>query len=140
MSSPKDLLLRGTALLDRQLEQHGFKLEPTDAAKGSGGHFAVGRYSNGDRSITLHVRHALGIIEYRWGDHVINHSDYMTTLGVRDKAAYPGFSDDPLDSFRHLLSDLHDYCGDFLSGSRPEVFAEHTARARQSGFHRQRLP
>ncbi len=140
MSSAEDLLLQGKAVLEPLLQHYGFEFELVDAAKGSGGHFAVGRYSNGDRSITLHVRHALGIVEYRWREQSINHADYMTSLGVRDRAAYPGFSGDPLDSFSHLLSDLQDYCGEFLSGSNLEAFAEHVAKTHGPGFHSRRLP
>jgi hypothetical protein len=34
-----------------------------------------------------------------------------------ERPQYPGFSDDPLDGFRHLAHDLRKYCADFLVGS-----------------------
>ena len=39
---------------------------------------------------------------------------YVAGKGI---AAYPGFSQDPLDGFRHLSEDLKKYGADFLSGT-----------------------
>lgn len=40
----------------------------------------------------------------------------MEELGVRERAAYPGLSEDPLDGFRHLADDIQRFAADFLTG------------------------
>ena len=48
----------------------------------------------------------------------LRHVDYMRALKARNQ--YPGFSDDPLDGFRHLLHDLEQYASDFIDGPGDE--------------------
>jgi hypothetical protein len=61
----------------------------------------------------------------------------MRALGVR--GAYPGFSQDALDGFRHVLSDLTAHAGGFLAGPKAEFARCVEAAARRnsmSGFKR----
>jgi hypothetical protein len=46
----------------------------------------------------------LGIVRYGWGDEAFDQRHVVGALGA--VAAYPGFSKDPLDGFRHLAQDL----------------------------------
>jgi hypothetical protein len=58
-------------------------------------------------------------------------------LGRRGGNHYPGFSEDPLDGFRHLRYDLERYCSEFLSGSAEafqQVAARAATQARVTGF------
>src|SRR6478735_3612053 len=99
------MLTEGRRILDPVLVPAGFLFTMTASADGSGGHYAVGRYSARKRFLELHTRWALGIVRYGIRDQWIEHSQLMGALGVRAQAAYPGFSDDPLDGFRHLRED-----------------------------------
>lgn len=54
------------------------------------------------------------------GELCIDHADYMSVAAGRGQNQYPGFSDDPLDGFRHLAHDLCAYCAAFLSGPDAE--------------------
>ena len=53
-------------------------------------------------------------------------------LGGGSAHHYPGFSDDPLDGFRHLAHDLENFAGDFLIGSG-EVLARAAAKEAEEG-------
>jgi hypothetical protein len=77
--------------------------EPT-VVSGSGGVSAAARWTKGEQSIELHVRAALGIVDYVWGTDRFGHKDYLRVL---DRVgAYPGFSADPIEPFEHLAVDL----------------------------------
>src|SRR5262249_9054433 len=121
-STPDANAFRGTRLLAPLLKPHGFRFRITWVDRGSGGSFAVGRYSHGKWWLELHVREALGIVNYGYGDTSIEHRPYMEILGVRDQAEYPGFSTDPVDSFRHLRPDLERHAGVFLRRDQPNPF------------------
>jgi hypothetical protein len=55
------------------------------------------------------------------GSLTLSHEDYLwSALGSRDQGQYPGFSDEPLDAFRHLARDIRAYCGAFISGDASE--------------------
>jgi hypothetical protein len=80
-------------------------LVDVSGAKGSGGQFAVGTWVRADDfQVETHVRGGLGIVQYQWSGASFTHQAYMRWLGTR--RAYPGFSDEPLDGFRHLAADL----------------------------------
>jgi hypothetical protein len=114
----------GVELLAPALTPHGFRFEFRETGKGSGGAFAWGEFVRGDRRLQLHFRHALGMVTYHLDDLVLAHEDFMrAVLGTAGGNAYPGFSDDPLDGFRHLRHDLERYAGSFLSGSDAEFRA-----------------
>lgn len=86
------------------LSPFGYALVETSQGKGSGGLVATGRWVAGERVIETHVRWALGIVVYRWGDLELTHQEFLRVRGL--DGAYPGFSDDPMDGFRHLAADL----------------------------------
>jgi hypothetical protein len=56
------------------------------------------------------------MVSYGWDDTVIGHKDFLRGLGSR--GAYPGFSKDPLDGFRHLAEDLAGPLASFVKGNR----------------------
>jgi hypothetical protein len=121
--SPDEALAAGVAILSPLLERHEFVYVPGATGAGSGGHFAAGDFRRARvadvRRLELHFRHSLGL----------SHADYMRALGVR--GAYPGFSQDALDGFRHLLSDLTAQAGGFLAGPKAEF-----ARCVEAAAHR----
>ncbi len=108
----------GVEILTPVLAPHGFHFEFRESDKGSGGHFAWGQFVRGDRRLELHFRHALGLVTYHLGDVVLTHEDFMrVALGGARENAYPGFSNDPLDGFRHLRHDLERFAAAFLAGT-----------------------
>ncbi len=122
------------------MQSHGFVYVPGSAGVGSGGAFATGEFRRGSRRLELHYRGSLGLVAYHAGDLTLSHKDYMwSVLGEPWKSAYPGFSNDPLDSFRHLRADLESYCIDFLAGS-DIAFAAHIQRAEALKNATSRLP
>ena len=116
MDRPTDVLRAGCEILDTVLVPHGFHFALRDAARSSGGHFAWGKYVRGDRRLALHFRASLGLVTYHLGDVQVSHESCVRTLhGASVGNAYPGFSDDPLDGFRHLRQDLERYASAFLA-------------------------
>jgi hypothetical protein len=111
----------GCKILDDVLNPHGFFLVEGASGNSSGGNFASGEYIKGDRGLEIHLRYSLGLVTYHVGHLSLTHESYMRTLlGKNGGNQYPGFSDDPLDGFRHLSYDLSQFCGDFLNGSVEE--------------------
>ena len=122
MSRPTDVLRAGCEILDVVLVPHGFQFALRDAAQSSGGHFAWGDYVRGDRRLELHFRWSLGLVMYHLGDAQVSHVGYVRTVhGVAGGNAYPGFSDDALDGFRHLRHELETYGHTFLRGTDEEL-------------------
>lgn len=120
------------------MNANGFKLIEWEPGKSSGGNFASGEYVKGDRRLEIHFRYSLGLVTYHMGDLSLPHQAYMRALlGKSGGNKYPGFSNDPLDGFRHLKHDLENFCGDFLAGTGEEfgrcVQANATA-AKPTGF------
>ena len=114
----KETLQRGADLLGTLLLPIGFEFEFLGAGKGSGGAFAFGHFQRGKRRLEFHVRNALGLVRYHFGDRSMSHEDYMHAfLEKRHASNYPGFSGGPMDGFRDLLSDLANFGTDFLAGS-----------------------
>jgi hypothetical protein len=117
-------LQRGVEILAPALVPHGFRFEFRRTDKGSGGYFAWGEFVRGDRRLALHFRHALGLVTYHLGNDVIAHEDFMrVVLGGARTNEYPGFSEDPLDGFRHLRHDLEKFAAPFVTGSDAEFQA-----------------
>jgi hypothetical protein len=116
-SDPKAELEAGAKILESALAPHGFVFAFQDAGHGSGGDYAWGKYLCGDRSLYLHHRWGLGIVEYHIGDLWIEHSAYLNFLGVERQSDLISL---PLESgperYRALHSDLTRYCGDFIYG------------------------
>ena len=122
MNQPGDALEAGQAILDPVLVPHGFQFALRDAGRGSGGHFASGEYVRGSRRLELHYRWSLGLVTYHLADAHATHEAYVRMVHGRPGGnAYPGFSDDRLDAFRHLRHDLESYGEAFLRGSDPEL-------------------
>ena len=108
-------------MLDEVMNPHGFFLVEGASGGSSGGDYARGEYVRGDRRLEIHFRGSLGLVTYHLGDLSLAHTSYMRALlGKNGGNQYPGFSDDPLDGFRHLRHDLSHFCVDFLSGSGEE--------------------
>jgi hypothetical protein len=137
---PEEILARGREILDPLLEPLGFHFTLEEVGRGSGGPFAFGTYRSGSWVIELHVRWALGIVNYGVGATRLEHKTYMEFLGVRRQAAYPGFSADPLDGFRHLRADLEQFAGAFLRKEDAAVFEEYAHRFERQPDLFKRLP
>lgn len=112
----KDSLTAGSTILAPLLSPHGFTFEFREEGRGSGGFFAWAEFVREERRLELHFRHSLGLVTYCIGPLHARHETYMKELGVLGRNQYPGFSDDPLDGFRHLANDLG-FADDFLSGN-----------------------
>jgi hypothetical protein len=121
---PVEMLRAGCEILDPVMNSHGFRFAPGWSSRGSGGYFARGDYVREDRRLELHFMYSLGLVAYHIGDVSVSHDAYLRAL---TKGAggnqYPGFSNDPLDGFRHLAHDLQKFCGDFLSGGGEVLIA-----------------
>jgi hypothetical protein len=118
VDDPNHTLQRGASLLGQLLLRHGFVFEILGAGEGSGGTFAFGHFRRGDRRVELHFRYSLGLVRYHLGSRSMSHEDFMYAVqGKLHASKYPGFSGDPMDGFRDLLSDLEAYGTDFLSGT-----------------------
>lgn len=112
----------GCDILDPVLQPHGYLR--TDeyeyqypSIMGAGPVVVRGGFIRGDRHLELELSYALSKVVYRIDDLCLEHGPYMKALGVPPGAsAYPGFSDDPLDGFRHLASDLRCFATEFLAG------------------------
>ncbi|HVS07688.1 MAG TPA: hypothetical protein VHK65_16190 [Candidatus Dormibacteraeota bacterium] len=139
-ASPLDWLRQGQEILDPVFVPRGYRFELEEPQQGSGGEFAIGYYRKGEQSVELHFRWALGIVKYRIADDSLDHKQYMGLLGVADQTAYPGFSDDPLDGFRHLRSDLERFGEPFLSGKERNRFPALVREAKENERHLRHLP
>lgn len=116
-----EIFRAGCEILDEVMKPHGFAFVAGAAGQSSGGNFASGEYVKSDRRLEVHFRYSLGLVSYHIGSLSMTHDAYMRALLGRDGGnKYPGFSDDPLDGFRHLRDDLWHFCGDFLSGTGEE--------------------
>lgn len=106
------------------LELHGFCYVDGEAGIGSGGEYARGAFVRGDRRLEFGVRESLGEVVYYAAGTVVAHEFYMRgKLGRHAPNEYPGFSNDPIEEFRHLARDLEHYCAEFLTGSDCEFLA-----------------
>jgi hypothetical protein len=111
---PEKRLMEGAAILDKKLKPLGFSFKVAETGKGSGGDFAIGTFTAGDREIRVWFRFHLGAVTYRKGTVEASHQALMQCLGLEEKARYPGFqTDNPLEGFQDLLADL-EHCSLFL--------------------------
>ncbi len=111
-------LNEGALILGEVLTPNGFVFAPVAHGNGSGGPAAQGRFVRGTQAIDLHFRRTLGLVSYAWDAVVVSHADYLR--GLDAPGAYPGFSEDPLDGFRHLAQDLAGPLAGFVAGDRAE--------------------
>lgn len=139
ITKAEETLRAGVAILDTVLTPSAFHFVLQGAGKGSGGHFAFGKYVRDDRSLELHYRFSLGLVSYYLGSDSLDHETYMRFLGVFGENSYPDFPETPLDSFRSLAKDLERYCVDFLSGDGRQ-FRKFAAMFRQGPKRFSRLP
>ena len=119
------ILMAGSAILGEVLVPAGFAFEHVETGHPSGGTFARGRFSKGSQYVEFSFRFSLGLVSYGWDGDTLSHVDYLRGLGAT--GAYPGYSDDPLDGFRHLAADLAGPLRGFARGDRQEF-----ARARRA--------
>ena len=117
MDSPNEMLQAGARILDPILTPLGFEFGLASEGRSSGGHFASAQFACGERRIEFYFRWSLGLVAYHFGEMTIAHEAYVWAVtGKRHAGAYPGFSDDPLEAFRGLASDLQEFFGVFLKG------------------------
>ena len=114
--SPTEIMKSGAAILSPLLTSYGLHFRIGPEGRGSGGLSCEAEFSDGVRVLELHFRYSLGLVTYHRAGQKVSHRAYMKALGIADACAYPGFSDDPLDGFRHLRSDLERFGDDFLAG------------------------
>jgi hypothetical protein len=104
------ILQNGVAILNDVLAAHGFNISSRTEGISSGGSYASCQFSRRNRKLRLHFRHSLGLVEYDVNGVILSHEEYMwSVLGRRGGTSYPGFSNEPLDGFRHLADDLRQY-------------------------------
>jgi hypothetical protein len=137
----EESLAAGVAMLAPLLERNGFMYVPLAAGASSAGQYASGEFRRERpadlRRLEVHFRSSLGLLTYDVDQRALSHDDYMRALGVR--GAYPGFSTDPLDGFRHLLKDLQAHAAGFLTGPKADFARCADAADRRnasSGFKR----
>ena len=119
----------GAAILDPLMSRHGFRFAVTKVGKGSGGHLALGEFRKHSLSLELVFRRGLIGVDYSACGARASHVEYMKALGA-SSPRYPGYPDDALGGFRHLLSDLEDFASEFLSGN---TFTLRMVSAREKG-------
>lgn len=118
---PTDWLAEGCVILAPLLEANGFRLGQPETGAGSGGQAAWVRWTKGEQYVETHVRGALGIVSYGWAGESFSHQDYLRLRGIHGD--YPGFSNDPLDGFRHLAHDLDGPAAQILNMTKQEFTA-----------------
>ena len=116
--NPAEILAAGVSLLQNFMVSHQFVYTATVSGDSSGGRFASGEFRRGNRWLELHFRDSLGLVTYHAGPVSLGHDDYMwSVLGRRWMSKYPSVSDDPMQAFRDLLSDMEQHASIFLTGS-----------------------
>jgi hypothetical protein len=139
-ANPEETLREGSELLMPLFAEHGFLFERTGGGQSSGGPSASAAFRKGDRKFELHFRFSLGMVRYHLGSESISHEEYMCSVfGRPNLSHYPGFSNDPLDTFRHLRNDLQGHCHEFLAGTN-EAFQRRIEEARVCWANRPKLP
>ena len=116
-------LAAGAKIVGAVIEPHGFLWVPGKAHEGHPGNAARGTFVKGDRQLELGFRWSLGPVTYRIGTASVSHEALMRYSGHYADAAYPGYSTDLLDAFRHLASDLQKFGGDFMFGDGATIIA-----------------
>jgi hypothetical protein len=123
MTTAIEELRQGIEILRPIMEPKGFKVEPCQTGRGSGGDFAKGAFVRGSRELSFSVRHSLGLVEYRVGQSKISHEEFLRYSGAWEKRAYPGFGRSVADSFLALRTDLIDHLSAFLDGADDDFLA-----------------
>jgi hypothetical protein len=122
--NPEEYLQKGAEILGELLYPLGFRFEVINTHVGSGGKFAIGSFTKGDREIRLWYRYELGSVVYRKGDIEKSHAEFMQYLGREKESSWPGFvKESKLDSFRYVLEDLR-HCDIFLDDEGDKFYKE----------------
>lgn len=111
-----NVLMAGAAILAAVLVPYGFTFQRTREGRSSGGGFATARFIKSNQYLEFHFRNSLGLITYGWDGATLSHADYLR--GLKATGAYPGYSHDPLEGFRHLAQDLAGPLRGFRDGDR----------------------
>ena len=115
---PVSVLMAGSAIVGQVLSPAGFAFRVTGTGRPSGGAFATGRFTRGSQYVEFSFRYSLGLVSYGWDGGTLSHAGYLRGLGAA--GAYPGYSTDPLDGFRHLAADLAGPLRGFRDGDHEE--------------------
>ena len=115
---PAAILIAGSAIVGAVLSPAGFTFQHTETGHPSGGTFAAGRFIRAGQYVEFSFRWSLGLVSYSWDGATLSHAGYLRGLGAT--GAYPGYSTDPLDGFRHLAADLAGPLSGFRDGDRQE--------------------
>jgi hypothetical protein len=138
---PREQLQAGIEVLNPFLNHVGYQFQFEQDGTGSGGHYAYGRFINGDRSIELHQRWGLGIVNYQIGDLAIDHSSYLAGLGVDRDSHYLWLRLElGIERYNGLLQDLQEFCDDFLTGDADQwrkIAMAHAEAEKADQFHRE---
>lgn len=114
---PKRELEIGVGILSPFLQSLGFTFSLDGSGSSSGGRCAWGRFLRDDRSIHLHHRWGLGIVEYHRGEQWISHEDWLRFLNAERESKFLWMRlDAGLERYRALKFDLETFCSDFLTG------------------------
>ncbi|MDP3938049.1 MAG: hypothetical protein Q8R92_07920 [Deltaproteobacteria bacterium] len=105
-----ELRRRGVELLSPVLVPYGFVYQASEVDRGGGGLYAHG----GSHERTVRWNSACAM---RVDAATLLHEDFARAAVGRGQARYPGFSDDPLDGFRDLATDLVRFGSVFLAGT-----------------------
>lgn len=135
--SPRAELEKGVEILLPIMEANGFRFVFENEGNSSGGNFSQGVFVSGNKRLELSVRWSLGCVEYQISGSSISHAEYMEAIGKKKEASYPGFSNEPIEAFNHLLADISQYCDLFLMGSDEEfikLINEYKSKPKKSGF------
>ena len=140
MVAADEAMSHGIPILEDVLAPSGFAWVPGRKGKGSGGYSVCGAFVRGSRKLELHYRYNLGMVTYHVESSSADHESFMRVVVPKGKRSnYPGFSQEgSIDAFKHLASDLRNYCQVFLDGPDDEL-REVVHAARNIGAKR-RLP
>jgi hypothetical protein len=116
-------LATGAKIVGPVIEPHGFLWGPGKTHEGHPGNAARGTFVKSDRQLELGFRWSLGPVIYRIGTASVSHEALVRYSGHHADAAYPGYSSDLLEAFRHLASDLQNFGGDFMFGDGTTIIA-----------------
>lgn len=121
--TPLDVLHEGVAILAEVLRPAGFTFVLGTVDRGSGGAFAQGAFVRNSRTLSFSMRQTLGLVCYASGGLLVSHDDFMRVVAPCGAAHYPGFSEDLLDGFRAVSSDLRAYGAAFVTGTAADCHA-----------------
>jgi hypothetical protein len=139
---PRELLQAGVEVLNPFLNSVGYHFQFDHDGQGSGGYYACGRFACGNRSIELHHRWGLGIVNYQFSGFSLDHSAYLDGLGLDRDSHYLWLRlEAGIDRYEGLLEDLRQFCADFLTGTASQwmSIALANAEARKAEHFRREL-